>query len=115
LCKDNVVTEDDTITFHLYRIAQEAMNNAIKHGRARRIEIELVRRDNLLLLAVRDFGVGMSPKRGDDAGMGLRVMQYRAGVIGGTLNLERTPRGGTTVICSIPEYFLKANQHPSSK
>jgi PAS domain S-box-containing protein len=96
---------------HLYRIAQEAVGNAIKHGHARRIDIGLTQTDKDVVLAIKDFGVGMPEELPNRRGIGLRMMQYRAGVIGGTLLIQRNSRGGTTVVCTVHEGKAKANQH----
>lgn len=93
--------DDHTITTHLYRIAQEAVNNAVKHSGATRIEIQL-RSDPLrLVLAVRDDGRGIGEELRRSSGMGLRIIQYRAGIIGGTLGVQRHPEGGTEVVCTV--------------
>ena len=85
---------------HLYRIAQEAVTNAIKHGRASRVFISLKRSKGSILLAIKDNGVGIRAHSPQQRGMGLHVMRYRASVIGGTLSLEAGRRGGTTVLCT---------------
>lgn len=108
-CKKAILSEDDAVNIHLYRIAQESVSNAIKHGKARRIDIELARQGNKLVLAVRDFGGGMPANAQERGGMGLRVMQYRAGVIGGNLTVEPNPRGGTTVICAVSDQVVEEN------
>jgi two-component system CheB/CheR fusion protein len=91
--------EDVIMASHLYRIAQEAVTNAIKHGRAGKIQISLTRTPRRIRLAIRDNGTGM-PVRQRSRGMGLHVMRYRAGIIGGTLAIEKRPGGGTTVVCT---------------
>lgn len=88
---------------HLYRIAQEAVNNAVKHSQATRIVISL-RQNGNTTLEVTDNGIGVSPiiTRGDHSiGMGFRTMQYRASVIGGNLQVDRSEQGGTTVRCTL--------------
>ena len=101
-----VLVPDPTSSFHLYRIAQEAVSNAVKHGRARLIEIELTTGPApgcALTLAVRDNGIGFRPKSRPAKGMGLRIMQYRAEVLGGSLSISRQPGGGTAVVvCNVP-------------
>ena len=100
---------DDSVSVHLYRIAQEAVANAVKHGKARQVEIDLKCERDRLMLAVRDDGVGMPdpiPKR---HGMGLHIMQYRADVIGGTVSVESRPGGGTSILCTVRELNGKAN------
>jgi PAS domain S-box-containing protein len=92
---------DPAAGIHLYRIAQEAVTNAIRHGKARRIDITFSARKNDLVLRIADNGAGLSQPFEKSAGMGLRAMQYRASVIGGTLEVKRQTRGGTEVICTI--------------
>ena len=90
---------DQHIACHLYRIAQEAVQNAFKHGRAKNISITLSRRDKLINLVVKDDGIGipLSPK---ETGMGLKNMQTRARLIGGLLEIRRRKHGGTAVTCA---------------
>jgi signal transduction histidine kinase len=78
------------------------------------VEIALTRNRNRLILGVEDNGIGMPEKPGKTKGMGLRLMQYRAGVISGSLVVQRNPEGGTTVVCSVtdaagPDQKAKAN------
>jgi signal transduction histidine kinase len=92
---------DNVAATHLYRIAQEALHNAIRHGRAKRILIELASQDGRLTLAVRDDGSGFSGPPTRHAGIGLRVMRHRASTIGGALDVHSQAQGGTCVTCSI--------------
>lgn len=104
-CPLPVMTANNTTATHLYRIAQEAVNNAVKHSQANEICISLRQSDDQIVLEVNDDGVGIDAidSRSDftlkDRGMGLRTMQYRAGIIGGTLQVERRETGGTLVRC----------------
>ena len=100
-CSNPVLIEDGAAAIHLYRIAQEAISNALKHGRARRISIALTTRLPDLILAVRDNGVGVPVPLRKGKGMGLRVMQHRSALIGGSLTVRRETRGGTSVICTV--------------
>ena len=98
-----VAVKNAVIATHLYRIAQEALINAVKHSRGRKVSIHLKAGANQLELRVEDDGVGLSPaKRKNATGMGLHIMAYRARAIGGTLHLVPGPRGGTVVSCCIP-------------
>ncbi|MEO8428496.1 MAG: PAS domain S-box protein [Verrucomicrobiota bacterium] len=96
-----ILIDGNATGIHLYRIAQEAISNAIKHGRASIIDIGLTNHNKDIVLAIRDSGIGIPIKLRKRKGMGLRVMQYRAGVIGGSLVVQRQPTGGTTVVCTI--------------
>ena len=86
----------------LYRIAQEAIHNAVQHGRARQITVRLSANGSGTALAVRDDGCGLPADVSRAPGMGLRVMQHRASVIGGQLVLQPRRGGGTEVICRVP-------------
>ncbi len=87
---------------HLFRIAQEAVNNAVKHGQADRVEISLRVKDKEGLLSIRDNGVGMSENPGDSNGIGLHTMLYRARMIGGSLKVRQRKQCGMAVICAFP-------------
>ena len=91
----------EVMSTHLYRIAQEAISNAIKHGKARTIGLSLRTTPDDWTLRIIDDGIGISetPSR---SGMGLAVMAYRARATGGELTLERPPSGGTKVTCTVP-------------
>lgn len=106
-CADPVVIGDNTIATHLYRIAQEALNNALRHGGASQICIALSQDHHRTVLEVSDDGVGfdptvMHPVGHCRQGMGLRIMEFRASVIGGFLQVKRRPAGGMRVTCVIP-------------
>jgi PAS domain S-box-containing protein len=111
-CKVPVEFKDTGLGIHLYRIAQEAVTNAVKHGKARRVDISLARNKKVLRLAVADNGAGLPSSLQKMRGMGLRVMQYRAGVIGGTLELGQNAAGGTTVTCSVSNTLLNHQTNP---
>jgi signal transduction histidine kinase len=89
---------------HLYRIAQEAVNNAVKHGNARKITIALNQSEDSLRLTIADDGRGMSASAPDAHGMGLNSMRYRARVIGGELKIESHPGEGTIISCQFPRH-----------
>ena len=100
-CPKPVLNCDEVLSVHLYRIAQEALANAIKHGEAKRVDIRLMLDEKRLMLAIADNGFGIPAKPRARSGMGLHVMQYRANVVGGTLMVGRNRLGGTSVICAI--------------
>jgi PAS domain S-box-containing protein len=99
----SIGVSDNFTATHLFRIAQEAVNNSIKHGRANSIEISLAGADKLLTLKVLDDGIGLGDKRVPGPGMGLRIMDYRAGLIGATLQIASRENGGTSVNCTVPK------------
>jgi len=88
---------------HLYLIVQEAINNAVKHGRARSIAVTLRTNRLLVSLSITDDGVGIAETRTRGAGMGLKLMQYRCAVIGAVMRIKRLPQGGTRVRSICPQ------------
>lgn len=99
-CPEPILLNDAAVAMHLYRIAQEAVNNVVKHARAFRVEISLRRKDDKLCMAVRDDGIGFVPRPGA-GGMGLNIMRYRAAIIRGALSVEPNGPSGTTVSCTV--------------
>lgn len=93
---------DQHVAYHLYRIAQEAVQNAFKHGRAKNISITLSRQNKSVNLIVKDDGIGI-PLRPNETGMGLKNMQARARLIGGQLEIRRRKHGGTAVTCAFQQ------------
>jgi len=98
-CSGPVLIHDDATGMHLYYIAQEAVNNAIKHGKAGNILIGLFRADGHVTMTVEDDGTGL-PQPAPNTGMGLHIMSHRARMISGALAVGRRPSGGTLVTCS---------------
>jgi PAS domain S-box-containing protein len=94
---------DPNCVRQLYKIAQEAVTNAIKHGKARKVRLQLGRRDDQLVMTIQNDGEPFPVALGLTNRMGLRIMNYRAHVIGATLEIKgREPTGGTIVTCSLP-------------
>jgi signal transduction histidine kinase len=93
-----------TVAIHLYRVAQEAVNNAIKHAQAKEVVVRLIRDARGLTVSVEDDGRGfdLAAAAVQSGGMGLRIMRYRARMIAGTLDVRRRAGGGTAVTCSCP-------------
>src|SRR2546421_1866299 len=98
-CPQPVLVDNHAAATHLYRIAQEAINNAIKHGKARVIAVRLTVQSNQASLTVTDDGRGFVVKPEQTSGMGLRIMKYRAGMIGATLEIRRANGRGMLVAC----------------
>ena len=99
-CGEPVLMRDNTAATHVYRIAQEAINNAIRHGKAKTVVVTLTRQKEEARLIVTDNGVGMPKQMKNDAGMGLQIMKYRAGMIEATLEIKSPDGQGTTVMCT---------------
>ena len=100
-CKEPIPVLDQEVATQLYRIAQEALTNAIKHGRADTVDVRLIRQDRMLRLEIIDDGIGI-PMPKPKGGLGLRIMASRAELIGATLEIEPTSTKGTRVVCSLP-------------
>jgi len=99
-CEQAVLVEDASTTINLYRIAQEAITNAVRHGKAAKITMDLTHHDDRLILTVENDGLGFSPASTQDGGMGLKIMHHRAEVINGSLDVRRGTDGGTIVTCA---------------
>lgn len=93
--------EDITTEVHLYRIAQEAVSNAVRHGQASQVKIMLVAGEERLRLRIQDNGEGFSEDWQETEGLGVRTMNFRAKLIGGILDIQSSDRG-TTVTASVP-------------
>jgi signal transduction histidine kinase len=97
------------IEVHLYRVAQEALNNARKHARATSLDVMLQHVGGRIVLSVSDDGVGFDADAvtsgPHDVGLGLLGMRERAALIGGTLQIESTAGEGTSIILSAPAVF----------
>jgi two-component system, LuxR family, sensor kinase FixL len=102
-CPDLVKFSDHAAATHLFRIAQEAVSNAIKHGKAQKITIHLREDAERVRLRVDDDGVGFPENFSGGSGMGLRIMQTRIGMVSGALTVERPEAGGTSVVFSAPK------------
>jgi len=116
-CHPPVPVSDYPAATHLFRLAQEAVSNALKHGKAKRILIRLKEERGRLALSIIDNGSGFPTQIPKSKGMGLRIMQSRAGMIGGTLAIERNAVGGTSVTVAAPNGIVrqKTNHHARKK
>jgi signal transduction histidine kinase len=110
-CDKPVEIVEPDVAIHLYRIAQEAITNAVKHSNAKEIVVRLEPGTNGLTLTICDDGVGMPPKI--PSGMGLRTMAYRASVIGAAFKVERLLSRGTRVTCQLPAAGFSSASHAS--
>ncbi len=100
-CPERCEVADHTRAKELFRIAQEAVSNALRHGRPQHIRVSLLSADDGLNLSIADDGVGIGRQAAQSAGMGLRIMEYRAEQIGGALHVGPAEGGGTIVTCSL--------------
>jgi PAS domain S-box-containing protein len=100
-CLHPVPVEDNRVATHLYRITQEAIANAVKHSHAEHLRVTLHESEGILTLEIRDDGIGIPDEISRGSGMGLKIMQYRCGLIGGMLTVGRAGGAGTRVVCKI--------------
>lgn len=115
-----VLVKDSLTATHLYYIVQEAVNNSLRHGCAKRIDIHLQARPETLILSVSDDGVGIAADANNRNGVGLRLMRYRASIIGGVLQIRSGAERGSTVTCTLSEWRpmrarADADAEPESK
>ncbi|MEI8140058.1 MAG: ATP-binding protein [bacterium] len=101
-CNGQFCVHDTETASHLYRIAQEAISNAVKHSQARSISVTLNQTGDTIRLQVRDNGKGMPADLSGCMGMGLKNMNYRAGLLGGVLKFGRNGKRGTLMSCVVP-------------
>lgn len=99
VCSATISVDDPTVATHLYRIAQEAVNNILKHSGSKKIHLAVARAAGGLKLTIQDFGRGFDVGQVSRSGLGLRVMRYRADLIGAKLDISATPGKGTCVTC----------------
>ena len=92
-----------TVKQELYRVAQEAMHNTVKHARARKVELRLSQTANGVILEVCDDGVGFDPLGSFPGHLGLHSMQERISSLGGRLQIESAPGQGTCILAQVPE------------
>ena len=100
-CDQPVEIDDAEVATHLYRITQEAITNAIKHGKAKNIQVELTRKADETVLTIENDGLDFpegSQERG--TGMGLQIMDHRADIIDASLDVRKAAKDGTIVTCS---------------
>jgi two-component system sensor kinase FixL len=100
-CEFPIVIHDLSTADNLYRISQEAVSNAVKHGHAHNIVISLEDRDQATVLSITDDGTGILDQV-QSGGMGLKIMAQRARLIGAKLGITRTRLRGTIVMCTLP-------------
>jgi signal transduction histidine kinase len=97
-----ILVLDSITATHLYRIGQEAVINAIKHGHVSKLNVELSHLNGELILSVSDDGIGLPESMPKEHGLGLRIMTSRAGMIGAKFSAKNKSEGGTIVVCALP-------------
>ena len=98
---ESVLLPDANAATHLYRIAQEAVNNALKHSRADKIGISLADQDGSWTMSVTDDGRGFAPGSQKHSGLGLRMMKFRTQLIGASLDIDAAPGKGVRITCAL--------------
>jgi PAS domain S-box-containing protein len=101
-CDKRLSIHDANLATHLYRIAQEAVNNAIRHGKSTNIVISLSGKNGTGTLMIRDDGEGFPKKQATQPGVGLSIMNYRADMVGGSLKVQPNEGRGVVVTCVFP-------------
>lgn len=102
-CPETIGISDPIVAGHLYRIAQEAVNNAVKHARAKTITLRLAREDDAVVLEIADNGSGLTKSRtAPSTGLGLGIMQQRASAIGAELIVDSKRGEGVAIRCVLP-------------
>jgi signal transduction histidine kinase len=110
---DHILVSDPATAMHLYRIAQEALSNAVRHAKALHITVRLAYHGESLAITIADDGCGYSREATNSDGMGLRTMQYRAQLIGARVTINSVPSRGTSVSCTLPMPPHLADWEPS--
>ena len=100
--EEAIRVSDATVATQLYRIAQEAVMNAIKHAQAHSVAIGLERTNGRVTLSVEDDGIGLPARLPEPRGLGLRLMFHGAALLGAEFRISRNLNGGTSVTCNVP-------------
>jgi signal transduction histidine kinase len=106
-CAAPVSLDENGTATHLFRIAEEATRNGLRHGRATRIVMDLRAENGTLVLSVADDGSGLPARSERGEGLGLRIMAHRAAMIGAAFSVEAQLSGGTMVVCRLPHRVSK--------
>jgi PAS domain S-box-containing protein len=115
VCEHPPAFVENTIALHLYYIVQEAIANAAKHGKAKSVVITLDPVNDRFAIMIKDDGAGFSANGPRQTGMGLRIMDYRARVIGATLEVKSMPGAGTQLTCVFLPLFRESSQNQHEK
>lgn len=104
ICDEGCEVGDSLAAINLFRIAQEAISNSIRHGKATKITLRVISKPNFTSLEIADNGCGidLSRKPENPSGLGMHTMQYRASLLGASLRINATPVGGTSILINLP-------------
>src|SRR5262249_27930798 len=114
-CPDPVPLYDNVAATELYRIVQEAVSNALKHAQPNQVLVSLQLQEHFAVLRVEDDGSGIGSPAPEERGLGLRIMQNRAAVIGATLTVLPGEQAGTVVTCLMPQRKTNGKKQKKSK
>jgi signal transduction histidine kinase len=106
-CDEELVIPDRTVATHLFRLTQEAINNSVKHGKAKQVMIGLKAVKADIVLSIKDNGTGFNPESMPSKGLGLRIMNYRAQKIGASFDIRAAVDSGTLVTCTLHNHLRK--------
>jgi hypothetical protein len=102
LCDKSVSIKNLAEAKQIYRIVQEAITNAVRHGKANNININLRLANKGILLSIENDGLDFPKLSPNIKGIGLKIMKYRTDLIGGSLDIRKSDKGGTVVTCIFP-------------
>lgn len=110
----SVIIRDKSVATHIYRIIQEAMSNAIRHGAAKNVEISVINKDEDIIFIVSDDGSGMRELTMNPDGMGITIMKYRANAINGVIEFSNNPENGATIKLTVSSKTLLQTPIPQN-
>ncbi len=108
-CPEPIIIDDNNVATHLYRITQEGISNAIQHGKAQNIEVSFTQNTENITLAIKDDGIGMIPDFKSPKGIGLKIMRYRAHMMGATFEIQTIKPQGVVLECVLKRLKLKGD------
>ncbi|MBF0104406.1 MAG: hypothetical protein HQM16_03660 [Deltaproteobacteria bacterium] len=98
-CPEPILIDDNTLATHLYRIAQEGIGNAVKHGKAQHVEVSFTQNKEYITLTIKDDGIGMVKDAKKIKGIGLKIMQYRSHIIDANFQIKANEPHGVVIEC----------------
>jgi PAS domain S-box-containing protein len=110
-CSEAVFVQDYAVATHLYRIAQEAVQNALKHSNPTQILIRLSQNGDIIYLSITDNGLRGSEEDERDFGIGLNIIKFRANMVGGTLQVQRNAPNSTMISCVFQQKAVRESLH----
>lgn len=105
-CPEPILINENDVATHLYKIAQEGISNAIQHGKAKSVEVSFIQNDNGIILIIADDGVGFTESLQNSQGIGLKIMKYRAHMMGATFQAKPNLPHGVILKCTLQKGIL---------